>query len=367
MNRYYHTIRQPVRRPNADTYLLLTLLSFALSVSLTRLFLAVTGYPQLGGGVLHISHVLWGGLFLFIASLLPLLIANRWVYRVAAVLSGIGIGLFIDEVGKFVTASYDYFFTPAAPIIYAFFLICVLVYLQISKPRQRQSRSELYATVELLEEVLDHDLDANEQREIKNRLRFVIEQEQNPDLHTLAQGLYDYFDNNQLALTPTNPGWLQRFSDRLHAWEEKHLNRRRLKTLLVAGILILGSASLVLPVFSSIIILVNMVPGKTSEALWFLTFQGVLFFGGILLVWGALQTWKGAELRGLRSSYIILLVYLTIINLFLFYYYQFAIILAALYQFVLLLGVLHYQRTYINRAEEDQQPLPGLENADKLG
>ena len=47
-----------------------------------------------------------------------------------------------------------------------------------------------------------------------------------------------------------------------------------------------------------------------------------------------------------------MLVYLTIINLFLFFYYQFAIILAALFQFVLLLGVLHYQRRYTGLEEE---------------
>ena len=76
---------------------------------------------------------------------------------------------------------------------------------------------------------------------------------------------------------------------------------------------------------------------------------------------------NGVEVDGLRSSYITLLVYLTIINLFLFYYYQFAIILAALYQFVLLLGVLHYQRMYANPAAEDQQLFTGAENADKNG
>jgi hypothetical protein len=39
---------------------------------------------------------------LFIASLLPLIFANRRVYDWAAVLSGVGVGLFIDEVGKFI-------------------------------------------------------------------------------------------------------------------------------------------------------------------------------------------------------------------------------------------------------------------------
>ncbi|MDP2966227.1 MAG: hypothetical protein Q8N39_09370 [Pelolinea sp.] len=50
--------RRLVRRYYSERYLLLTLLSFALSVSLTRLFLEIMGYPQLGGSELHFAHVL---------------------------------------------------------------------------------------------------------------------------------------------------------------------------------------------------------------------------------------------------------------------------------------------------------------------
>ena len=111
---FANRIRRPVERDGAAFYVLLTLLSFALSVVLTRLFLQLTGYPQLGGATLHIAHLLWGGLFLFIGALTMLIFANRWVYRLGAILTGIGVGLFIDEVGKFITRTNDYFYPPAA-------------------------------------------------------------------------------------------------------------------------------------------------------------------------------------------------------------------------------------------------------------
>jgi hypothetical protein len=60
-----------VRRYYAERYLLITIISFALSVSITRFFLNITGYPQIGGSKLHIAHVLWGGLLLFYWGTLP--------------------------------------------------------------------------------------------------------------------------------------------------------------------------------------------------------------------------------------------------------------------------------------------------------
>jgi hypothetical protein len=45
----------------------------------------------------------------------------------AALLSGVGLGLFIDEVGKFITSNNNYFFPLAAPIIYLAFLLTVAV------------------------------------------------------------------------------------------------------------------------------------------------------------------------------------------------------------------------------------------------
>ncbi|MEW6179608.1 MAG: hypothetical protein AB1522_06760 [Chloroflexota bacterium] len=102
----------PVRRLLAERYLLIALIGYAASVLGVRLFLELTNYPRVEFGSLHIAHVIWGGLFLFVAALLPLMFANRWALFWSALLSGIGFGLFIDEIGKFITQSNDYFYPP---------------------------------------------------------------------------------------------------------------------------------------------------------------------------------------------------------------------------------------------------------------
>ncbi len=94
----------------------------AASVLLTRLFLEITGYPQLGGRHLHIAHMLWGGLFIT-TSFLYLLLSVKPKKAIACITGGIGLGLFIDEIGKFITRTNDYFFRPTAFLIYTILLL----------------------------------------------------------------------------------------------------------------------------------------------------------------------------------------------------------------------------------------------------
>ena len=125
--------RSPVKREGAERYILISLTCFGLTVAVTRIYLEWAGYPQIGNAELHIAHALWGGLLLFLATLLTLIVANRWAFSLSAVLSGVGVGLFIDEVGKFITQKNDYFFPPAAPIIYSAFLLMVLLFLLVRR------------------------------------------------------------------------------------------------------------------------------------------------------------------------------------------------------------------------------------------
>ena len=78
------------------------LVSAVVTVLGIRAYLSATGYPQLGGGGLHIAHVLWGGLLMMAGVLLILLRLGRAALRTGAVLAG--VGFFIDEIGKFVTS-----------------------------------------------------------------------------------------------------------------------------------------------------------------------------------------------------------------------------------------------------------------------
>jgi hypothetical protein len=105
------------------------------TVLFTRSLLAATGYPQVGNSTLHIAHVLYGGLLLVCALISTLAFLSPTTKPLAAVAGGIGFGLFIDEVGKFVTKDVNYFYRPAFAIIYITFLVLFALVRQLSRRR----------------------------------------------------------------------------------------------------------------------------------------------------------------------------------------------------------------------------------------
>jgi len=115
------------RDPSAGRHLAGFFVAAVATVVLTRGLLAATGYPQLGGGGLHVAHVLWGGLLMAVAFVLLLSFSGPVVRPAGALLGGVGFGLFIDEIGKFVTADNNYFYQPAAALIYVVIVVLILV------------------------------------------------------------------------------------------------------------------------------------------------------------------------------------------------------------------------------------------------
>ena len=363
--------RSPIRRQKARNYLLITLVSFALSVSLTRLFLTLTGFPQLGNRELHIAHVLWGGLILFIAALLPLLFTNQWIYTTTAILSGVGVGLFMDEVGKFITQTNDYFYPPAAPIIYAFFLLVVLIYVDISRRKPSDARTEMYYILQDFDEVLDHDLSEEERKDILAHLDLVLKETSHNDLANLAQTLKDFILNKDIELVPDTPSIWKRWRMRMEKFEAVWLTRNRFRAALVGALLGWSLHSLYYPLFILTqsrdpaelnTILVGLVSQRLVRShggvTWFEIHLGLLTAVGFVLFIAAGLLALDKQRRAINLAYVGMLTSLTMVNLLVFYYDQFSAIISAALQLVILIGILRYRSRFLRSRPGDFMPEP---------
>lgn len=348
--------RRPVRRLNAERYLFLTLIAFGGSVLVTRVFLALTNYPQLGNGVLHFAHVLWGGLFLFFATLLPLIFGNAWAFDLSAIAGGIGFGLFIDEVGKFITRTNDYFYPPAAPIIYTSFLIMVWVYVHFKKDRNHSSREEMYQTLSELKEVLDRDIDAEEKAAILNRTKFTIENSQNPAEIDLARSLEVYMASEKVRTVVRRETWYRRRTSDLKRTIRRILDKLPYRTILIFSLGFTGILSLVQLILVSgdyfgwfnsaanATQFAEVSPDARTQAFWFwirALAQGLV---GTFSFLSALLLLTRKDDLAVRIAIIALTISLTVVNILIFYLDQFSAVIGTLFEFALLLLVAEYKR-----------------------
>ncbi|GAA4213237.1 hypothetical protein [Actinocatenispora rupis] len=127
--------RRTVRQPDGARNVRVLLLVGVSTVLVTRALLAASGYPQVGNGTLHVAHALWGGLLMLVGLMLGLLVTGGPARVGTALVGGVGVGLFVDEVGKFVTQHNDYFFRPAAGIMYCLFAVMLLAVSRASAAR----------------------------------------------------------------------------------------------------------------------------------------------------------------------------------------------------------------------------------------
>ena len=119
------------------------------TILFTRLYLRLTGYPQVGGGNLHIAHTLYGEVLMMFALLVGWLLLGAGARTLAVVLGGIGFGLVLDEVGKFVTKDNDYFYGPSAEIMFVLVII-VLFSTRALRAVRPLSAHELLASASLI-------------------------------------------------------------------------------------------------------------------------------------------------------------------------------------------------------------------------
>jgi hypothetical protein len=335
------TIRSAIRRNQAEGYILTSLIAFAGTVIITRAFLELTGYPQIGNSVLHIAHALWGGLLLIIAAYLPLAYANRWAFQVSAVLGGIGIGLFIDEVGKFITQANDYFFPPALPLIYGFILLNVLVYLYFRRPHNENARSALYHALEGLQDLLDGDLDATKGAQIEAQLA-ITSQSNRAEIASLANTLTDYLQKTKGVFSEAEPS----FWKRVILWiDAVGLRFGRCKHRAAISIAMIGWVILVAGYVTVIVRGGANLDPKVLQ--WRAPLIGVQIAVGILMVVAAFLWLIPKEDLGLKFGVSGFLISLVALQLLYFYLSQFSAITATLLQFIILQVMFAYRRWYL--------------------
>jgi hypothetical protein len=115
------------------------------TILITRLYLDLTGYPQIGGGDLHIAHALYGGALMMLALIIGWMALGFGARAACVVMGGIGFGLFLDEVGKFVTKDNDYFYGPSAEIMYIL-VVVILVGARVVRDFRPLSAQECLAS-----------------------------------------------------------------------------------------------------------------------------------------------------------------------------------------------------------------------------
>ncbi|OBF21959.1 hypothetical protein [Mycobacterium sp. ACS4331] len=145
------------------------------TILITRAYLELTGYPQIGGGTLHIAHALWGGALMMVALVLGWMTLGRGPRILSVLLGGVGFGLFLDEVGKFVTKDNDYFYGPAAEIMYILVVAILLGARVVREVRPLSARECLASAARLAADGLARGL-SDHHREIGLRL---VEEAQN--------------------------------------------------------------------------------------------------------------------------------------------------------------------------------------------
>lgn len=298
--------RLPVRDASGADRFQLFLVSSVLTIAVTRIFLAATGFPQLGGGGLHLAHLLWGGLGMLVSQLLFMLFFSRAVRKAATILGGVGFGLFIDEVGKFVTGDNNYFYEPVAAIIYGTFLAAYLLVALAVNRRPLTERERVANAVELLKDAVIEDATDAERDRIVQLVRSA------GDPESRAAPLPSAGDRQPPPHPPRSA--LARMLAQIQSYVTRALDARGAERAVVAAIGLLAVFSLGRP-----LVLLSRAPGPPN----------VVYAASavISLIFTATGVWwwaRGPRLRSLGSLEVALVVQLLVVQFFWLLDHEFA-------------------------------------------
>jgi hypothetical protein len=337
------------KRTGAEDYLLVTVVAFALTVVLTRWYLEFSGYPKVGAGGLHVAHVLWGGLLLIVGALLPMLFVGRRVMQLSAITTGVGVGLFIDEVGKFITESNDYFFAPAAPLIYGGALLLMLLWVMLRQRSGGTPHDAVQAAIQALSDSADGRLTADDREVATERLR-AVRSDLPPTEEALAGRIADLLESAEVDATLASAGWVSRGSGR--ALLERLLPMRLERVLILLGLAVAAFVAVLTTVFVltfDLDALATIFPESTgpvekpTDPIWWLLLGGTAILVGIVGAIAVVAMLRGDARRGADIGIVAMLINLVATGLLTFYVAQFEAVASMIVRVILLALIFDYR------------------------
>jgi hypothetical protein len=320
------------------------------TVLLVRAILAATGWPQLGGGKIHFAHLLWGGLAMLLALVLFMSTQERR-WRLFAVFSaGVGFGLFIDELGKFVTSDNDYFFKPAVAFIYMVFVALFLVARAIDNRGSLSPPAALMNSFDLAKETAVHTLDETERAQLLSLLSTCDQQD--PVVQEMVRMVDRMSAADELSARsrPTVRARLRRLYDSL-------LEKRWLRALLAVYLALIAVAGML----SAVVLATGGGSGSNKVQLDFWSTGQLISaaLSGVLVVIGFFR-WRRSRLAAYRWFERALLVTIFITEFFAFYKNQ----TTQVFGFVIVLLTYAMVRAVIAEEEsrQDAQPTSHVES-----
>ena len=264
------------------------------------------------------------------------------------------------EVGKFITQKNDYFFPPAAPLIYSLFLLIVLLFLLVRRSRKPNPRSSMYQALLGMKEVLDNNIDPRERERLLANLangRNAAE----PHIKQLADQLTTYLQQDTLPLIPYKPGVWTRLNQRLEALGAK-VRRKNHRRLIIIVTALLSLAAIFTVAFLLVLLFLPQLSGmeiwqvllaeaetlSTQNPVWLAVRMLLQTAVGLLYGLALLRIWQGKENVALNIAIFATLLSVTAVNLLTFYIDQFTALASILATFALLFLLLTYRSWYID-------------------
>lgn len=308
---------------NALIYLDNFLISSVTSIIAIRIYLSLTGFPQIGGEALHIAHMLWGGLLMMITLISLLAFINRQTKIIGSVVGGLGFGIFVDELGKFISHDNNYFFQPTFAIIYVLLLIIYFSFRKIFEFIEKDDKEYIMNALELLKESVYYDLDTNEKHKIINYLKLA---DQKHPLVTRLSSLISHIEAKPLAPEKI----MARLRKNFHLAYINTLKSKHFAKLLFV-ILITGS-------FTNIYLtILNLLEFRFT--FWEIGLIVSVVLATMFTVWGIIKIAEGkttlAYLHLRRATMISILF----IQFFAFYFHQLAALIPLVTAFITYLGI----------------------------